>query len=113
MTTRLTDDQVRRALLARAGAISLEDLRVRILRAAAANPQEPPRRAWWRPDLGRPLVRVAYLVVLVALLVCGNFIVSPPAGNAYHQVLWTWLDVAGFAPTIGFYLDAVSITWVP
>ena len=49
---------------------------------------------------------------LVALLVCGSFIVSPPAGDAYHQVLWTWFDVAGFAPTIGFYLDAVSVTWV-
>jgi NADH-quinone oxidoreductase subunit L len=52
------------------------------------------------------------LSALVALVVCGSFIVSPPAGDAYHQVLWTWLDVAGFAPTIGFYLDAVSVTWV-
>ena len=52
------------------------------------------------------------LSALVALLVCGSFIVSPPAGDAYHQVLWTWLDVAGFAPTIGFYLDAVSVLWV-
>ena len=52
------------------------------------------------------------LSALVTLLVCGSFIVSPPAGDAYHQVLWTWLDVAGFAPTIGFYLDAVSVTWL-
>jgi NADH-quinone oxidoreductase subunit L len=52
------------------------------------------------------------LSALVALLVCGSFIVSPPAGDAYHQVLWTWMDVAGFAPTIGFYLDAVSVLWV-
>jgi NADH-quinone oxidoreductase subunit L len=52
------------------------------------------------------------LSALVALLVCVSFIVSPPAGDAYHQVLWTWLDVAGFAPTIGFYLDAVSVIWV-
>jgi NADH-quinone oxidoreductase subunit L len=52
------------------------------------------------------------LSALVALLVCGSFIVSPPAGDAYHQVLWTWLDVAGFAPTIGFYLDSVSVLWV-
>ena len=35
-----------------------------------------------------------------------DFIVSPPAGHAYHQVLWTWFDVAGFAPQIAFYLDA-------
>jgi NADH-quinone oxidoreductase subunit L len=54
----------------------------------------------------------AGLAALVAALVCGSFIASPPAGDAYHQVLWTWLDVAGFAPTIGFYLDAVSVVWV-
>ena len=54
----------------------------------------------------------AGLSALVALLVCGSFIVSPPAGDAYHQVLWTWFDVAGFAPTIGLYLDAVSVLWV-
>ena len=52
------------------------------------------------------------LSAVVALLVCGSFIASPPAGDAYHQVLWTWMDVAGFAPTIGFYLDAVSVLWV-
>ena len=52
------------------------------------------------------------LSALVALVVCGSFIVSPPAGDAYHQVLWTWLDVAGFAPAVGFYLDAVSVVWV-
>jgi NADH-quinone oxidoreductase subunit L len=52
------------------------------------------------------------LSALVALLVCGSFIVSPPAGDAYHQVLWTWMDVAGFAPAIGFYLDAVAVVWV-
>ena len=52
------------------------------------------------------------LSALVALIVCGSFIVSPPAGDSYHQVLWTWFDVAGFAPTIGFYLDAVSVLWV-
>ncbi len=52
------------------------------------------------------------LAALVALLVCGSFYLSPPAGDAYHQVLWTWMDVDGFAPAIGFYLDAVSVIWV-
>jgi NADH-quinone oxidoreductase subunit L len=52
------------------------------------------------------------LSALVALIVCGSFIVSPPAGDSYHQVLWTWLDVSGFAPTIGFYLDSISVLWV-
>jgi NADH-quinone oxidoreductase subunit L len=52
------------------------------------------------------------LSAAVALLVCGSFIAAPPAGDAYRQVLWTWMDVAGFAPDIGFYLDAVSVVWV-
>jgi NADH-quinone oxidoreductase subunit L len=52
------------------------------------------------------------LSALVSVLVCGSFSASPPAGDAYHQVLWTWLDVDGFAPTIGLYLDAVSVVWV-
>ena len=52
------------------------------------------------------------LSALVALLVCGSFIASPPAGDAYHQVLWTWFSVGTFAPTIGLYLDAVSVVWV-
>ncbi|NLE22879.1 MAG: NADH-quinone oxidoreductase subunit L [Actinobacteria bacterium] len=52
------------------------------------------------------------LSMLAALLVCGSFIVSPPAGDACRQVLWTWMDVAGFTPAIGFYLDAVSVVWV-
>jgi NADH-quinone oxidoreductase subunit L len=52
------------------------------------------------------------LSAAVALLVCGSFIAAPPAGDAYRQVLWTWMDVAGFAPDIGLYLDAVSVVWV-
>lgn len=52
------------------------------------------------------------LSAAVAGIVCGSFILEPPAGDAYHQVLWTWLDVAGFAPNIGLYLDAVSAIWV-
>ena len=52
------------------------------------------------------------LSALVALLVCGSFIGSPPAGDAYHQVLWTWFDTGGLAPSIGLYLDSVSVIWV-
>jgi NADH-quinone oxidoreductase subunit L len=52
------------------------------------------------------------LSAAVALLVCGSFIAAPPAGDAYRQVLWTWMEVAGFAPDIGLYLDAVSVVWV-
>ncbi|MDF0643829.1 MAG: NADH-quinone oxidoreductase subunit L [Nitrospira sp.] len=37
------------------------------------------------------------------------FIGSSPSVRAYSQTLWTWLDVPGFAPAIGFYLDPLSL----
>ena len=33
-------------------------------------------------------------------------------GAAYTQVLWTWLNVAGFQPEIAFYLDGLSLLMV-
>src|SRR5580700_2048295 len=49
---------------------------------------------------------------LAAILVAIGFFNSPPAGNAYTKVLWTWIDVAGFRPQIAFYLDALSLVMV-
>jgi len=40
------------------------------------------------------------------------FIMEPPQSHAYVQVLWTWMDVAGFSPRIAFYLDALSLIMV-
>ncbi len=52
------------------------------------------------------------LSALVTMLVAVGFFSAPPAGNAYTQVLWTWINVAGFQPQIGFYLDALSLVMV-
>ncbi len=52
------------------------------------------------------------LSALVTALVAVSFMTSPPAGNAYTQVLWTWISVAGFQPQIGLYLDALSLLMV-
>jgi NADH-quinone oxidoreductase subunit L len=49
---------------------------------------------------------------LVALMIGYRFITSPPAGNSYTQVLWTWMRVGGFAPEIAFYLDALSLVMI-
>jgi NADH-quinone oxidoreductase subunit L len=49
---------------------------------------------------------------ILALLVGGSFINSPPQGHAFRQTLWTWIDSGGFKPTIGFYLDALSLTMI-
>ncbi|MEX5214160.1 MAG: NADH-quinone oxidoreductase subunit L [Nitrospiraceae bacterium] len=37
------------------------------------------------------------------------FIGASPPARAYSQTLWRWLDVSGFAPAIGFYLDPLSL----
>jgi NADH-quinone oxidoreductase subunit L len=52
------------------------------------------------------------LSALAALLVGISFISSPPAGYAYTQTLWTWMQVGNLAPGIVFYLDALSLVMV-
>ena len=49
------------------------------------------------------------LSALITMLVAASFFSSPPAGNSYTQVLWTWINVAGFTPQIGLYIDALSL----
>jgi NADH-quinone oxidoreductase subunit L len=46
---------------------------------------------------------------VVAIIVSAAFLVSPPPGGSYTQVLWTWFAVDGFVPQIGLYLDALSV----
>jgi NADH-quinone oxidoreductase subunit L len=48
----------------------------------------------------------------VSLLVTFSFLHTPPAANAYTQVLWRWLDVGGFHPEIALYLDPLSLIMV-
>jgi NADH-quinone oxidoreductase subunit L len=52
------------------------------------------------------------LSALVTALVAASSVTAPPAGNAYTQVLWTWISVGGFQPQIGLYLDALSLVMV-
>jgi len=46
---------------------------------------------------------------LLSILITAQFLVVPPAGGVYRQVLWTWIDVGSFQPEIAFYLDALSL----
>jgi NADH-quinone oxidoreductase subunit L len=46
---------------------------------------------------------------VISVLVTWQFLSSPPPDNSYAQVLWSWIDVAGFRPQIAFYLDALSL----
>ncbi|MCL5670792.1 MAG: NADH-quinone oxidoreductase subunit L [Acidobacteria bacterium] len=52
------------------------------------------------------------LSAVVAILIAINFLTSPPPGNHFTQVLWTWMDVGGFHPEISFYLDALSLVMI-
>jgi NADH-quinone oxidoreductase subunit L len=48
------------------------------------------------------------LSAAVTLAIAGTFIGAPPADHAYTQTLWTWINVAGFVPTIGLRQDSLS-----
>jgi NADH-quinone oxidoreductase subunit L len=57
------------------------------------------------------LIGVASIAVstLVSILITWSFLFSTPQGGTYTQLLWTWIDAAGFRPQIAFYLDALSL----
>ncbi len=64
--------------------------------------------------MGRRAIALAGTVpaagaAVVALGVAITFLVAPPAGHAYSQVLWTWAKVGGFAPRVALYLDPLSL----
>jgi len=45
----------------------------------------------------------------LTLLIGAEFITSPPAGNAYVQHLWIWMNSGGLQPEIALYLDSVAL----
>ncbi|MCX5758194.1 MAG: NADH-quinone oxidoreductase subunit L [Candidatus Hydrogenedentes bacterium] len=48
----------------------------------------------------------------IALFVAYHFMTAPPHGNAYSQVLWTWMSVDTFVARIAFHLDALSLVMI-
>jgi NADH-quinone oxidoreductase subunit L len=72
----------------------------------------------WLAIMGQRTSRRAVAIVgvgsiaacaILSLLLTGSYLVSPPPGGAYTQVLWTWIAAGSFAPQIGLYLDALSL----
>ncbi len=49
------------------------------------------------------------LSALIVILIAISFIGSPPPGQMFRQTLWSWISVGSFAPSITFYLDALSL----
>jgi NADH-quinone oxidoreductase subunit L len=45
----------------------------------------------------------------LTLLIGAKFVVSPPAGNAYVQHMWIWMNSGGFQTEVGLYLDSVAL----
>jgi NADH-quinone oxidoreductase subunit L len=48
----------------------------------------------------------------ITMSVAADFVISPPAGHAYTEILWTWISVDDFQPRIAFYLDALSLVMI-
>jgi len=46
---------------------------------------------------------------LMALVAAISFLNSSSSDAAFTQVLWRWMEVGGFAPRVGLYLDALSL----
>lgn len=49
------------------------------------------------------------LAAVVSFLITWSFLTSPPPGNSYTEILWSWMQVDAFHPQIGLYLDALSV----
>ncbi|MNF46299.1 NADH-quinone oxidoreductase subunit L [compost metagenome] len=50
------------------------------------------------------------LSALTAAWIIWQFNVAPPPSGVYTQLLWQWMNVAGFAPSFTLYLDGLSLT---
>ncbi len=49
------------------------------------------------------------LAAVLTIVIGISYLGTPPSGNFFQQTLWTWFDIAGFAPGIALYLDPVSL----
>jgi NADH-quinone oxidoreductase subunit L len=52
------------------------------------------------------------LSAVLTLFFAYGFLVTPPPGHSFTQVLWTWVQVGDFAPRIALYLDPISVVMV-
>lgn len=49
------------------------------------------------------------LSALTALYAGIDFLNNAPAGGYYHQILWRWMQIGDFAPSMGLQLDGLSL----
>jgi NADH-quinone oxidoreductase subunit L len=48
------------------------------------------------------------IAMILALIILAAFLSQAPA-EPFRQTIWTWFDVDGLTPQVGFYLDALSL----
>jgi NADH-quinone oxidoreductase subunit L len=49
---------------------------------------------------------------VIALLIAASFLLAPPPGRMFIQVLWTWIDVGPFTAQVAFHFDALALVMV-
>ncbi|HVN97616.1 MAG TPA: NADH-quinone oxidoreductase subunit L [Syntrophorhabdaceae bacterium] len=49
---------------------------------------------------------------LCAILVCWRFVAIPPASDVWTRTFWVWFKAGGLAPTVGFYVDFLSLAMI-
>jgi NADH-quinone oxidoreductase subunit L len=52
------------------------------------------------------------LSALLTVLLGAEFLLSPPAGSAYAQTIWTWIAAGGLNLGIDLRLDSLSLTMI-
>jgi NADH-quinone oxidoreductase subunit L len=64
------------------------------------------------PKFAVPLIGAGSvgIAALITIIIGVDFISDP--SRITHQVLWTWLSVDGFSPSIAFHLDALSMVFL-
>src|SRR5919112_332793 len=54
------------------------------------------------------VILAAVLVIILGL----QFLGSPPAGNAYVQTLWQWLNIAGLSVSFTLKVDSLTLVFL-
>lgn len=52
------------------------------------------------------------LSLVAAAAASALFVIYPPAGSSYTLLLWQWVNVGGFSPSISLTLDSLSVVMI-
>jgi NADH-quinone oxidoreductase subunit L len=52
------------------------------------------------------------LAAIITIILGISFLQSPPAGGAYHQLVWSWFSVGELSVDIGLRVDALTLVFI-